>query len=647
MGLIKCIDCGKEFSDRVEACPNCACPTKEILKELSHKKKENVEVSKTLLNEIKKTNVDEEKEYKPYKVDKKKLMNSNEMKRFAFNSIVPLIEKELKEKIIKLKETKFDKDDIDFYIETKSKKIGIKVFIEIAPNKVGYHYIDDLVKKSQEKGWLFATANIGVGARNEIFFNRRIVLNEAEYMFDYQQLKFHEIYSSEEESEIKYSLSRVPETYDYILKNIPDYVSPFAVQKPEINYNNKFYGDTYQEELREVFYKNKFSIDDFQFYHKFIFNLAIAINHRVDVERLFLTFSNCVEFCKGNLYSDSVPVVHNKIIPMVVEELEKNSFVNLSKYEKYNFAFYVYYFITSKETDGAIISPEKMNEIKINVFNNFPKHFGFYSLAEKREKERQINSYENIYKMLQDGIDFVKNNFQQFININLKINNSGVKILIDFAAVNVEVNKLLQDARNKMKFLQTGFDMTREFPKKEIYIMYRKSLESYIDLLELDYNMNHKLCNKSKGGRYGFFEYRKDSKNRNEKCNETIQLIEKLSNIFTIKELSKNSYLMIDACKHLVIDLKDKYYNEVKDNNKLFKSFREELCDFYDYVLTLPFDKDAEDFRRGVLFTIENFIELIEFNEAQKPDLNKIYSQEEDLLIDFDIIRDKIYEIQV
>lgn len=757
MGLIKCIDCGKEFSDRVEACPNCACPTKEIIKELSSENKEKVELSKLLFNGIKKINIDAdkykkeekyrikiykdifanlnkiednlkelnykksdslkkkqekiynecmksddnvllidylynsyyaiiefieefdeevndkclveiinkiknliesvanfseedlevEKKYKPYIVDKKKLMNSNEMKRFAFNSIVPFIEKELEEKIIKIKETKFENDDVDFYIDTHSKKIGIKVFIEIAPNKVGYHYIDNLVKKCQEKGYLFATASIGVGARDEVFFNRRIVLNEAEYMFDYQQLKFHEIYSDEDKSEIKYSLSRVPETYDYILKNIPDYVSPLAVQKPEVKYNNKYYGDSYQKELREVFYKNKYPVEDFQFYYKFIFNLAIAINHKLDIERLFLTFINCVEFCKGNLYSDSVPVLHHEIMPVVVEELEKNSFVDLSKYEKYNFAFYVYHFIISKETDGDILSPEKMNEIKINVFNNFPKHFGFYSLAEKREKERQINSYENIYKMLEDGIDFVNNNFQQFTNINLMINNSGVKTPINFADVNEKINELLKDARNKMKFLQNGFDITQEFSKKEIYTMYRKALNSYIDLLELDHNMNHKLCNKSKGGRYGFFEYRKDSKIRNQKCNETVQLIEMLSNIFTIKKLSKNSYLMIDACKHLVIDLKDKYYNEIKDNKKLYKSFREELCNFHDYVLTMPFDKDAEDFRRGVLFTIENFIELIEFNEEQNPDLNKIYSQEEDILIDFDIIRDKIYEIQV
>lgn len=31
MALITCIECGKEFSDRASACPNCGCPISEIL----------------------------------------------------------------------------------------------------------------------------------------------------------------------------------------------------------------------------------------------------------------------------------------------------------------------------------------------------------------------------------------------------------------------------------------------------------------------------------------------------------------------------------------------------------------------------------------------------------------------------------------
>lgn len=35
MALILCSECGKEFSDKAQACPNCACPTIEIIKQIN------------------------------------------------------------------------------------------------------------------------------------------------------------------------------------------------------------------------------------------------------------------------------------------------------------------------------------------------------------------------------------------------------------------------------------------------------------------------------------------------------------------------------------------------------------------------------------------------------------------------------------
>ena len=35
MALITCTECGKEFSEKASACPNCGCPTEEILNELA------------------------------------------------------------------------------------------------------------------------------------------------------------------------------------------------------------------------------------------------------------------------------------------------------------------------------------------------------------------------------------------------------------------------------------------------------------------------------------------------------------------------------------------------------------------------------------------------------------------------------------
>ena len=46
MALIKCDECGKEFSDKANACPNCACPVE--------RKKENIKEYTELSNEEKK-----------------------------------------------------------------------------------------------------------------------------------------------------------------------------------------------------------------------------------------------------------------------------------------------------------------------------------------------------------------------------------------------------------------------------------------------------------------------------------------------------------------------------------------------------------------------------------------------------------------
>ena len=38
MALITCTECGKEFSDKASACPNCGCPTSEIINTNSEEK---------------------------------------------------------------------------------------------------------------------------------------------------------------------------------------------------------------------------------------------------------------------------------------------------------------------------------------------------------------------------------------------------------------------------------------------------------------------------------------------------------------------------------------------------------------------------------------------------------------------------------
>lgn len=42
MALIKCTECGKAFSDKASACPNCGCPTLTILEELNNQEGETI-----------------------------------------------------------------------------------------------------------------------------------------------------------------------------------------------------------------------------------------------------------------------------------------------------------------------------------------------------------------------------------------------------------------------------------------------------------------------------------------------------------------------------------------------------------------------------------------------------------------------------
>lgn len=51
MALITCTECGKEFSEKAPACPNCGCPTEEILKELTTVSTADNEVSQYEIDE--------------------------------------------------------------------------------------------------------------------------------------------------------------------------------------------------------------------------------------------------------------------------------------------------------------------------------------------------------------------------------------------------------------------------------------------------------------------------------------------------------------------------------------------------------------------------------------------------------------------
>ncbi len=50
MALIKCSECGKEFSDKASACPNCACPVLDINTKKEHKQIKEKEIIRATFN---------------------------------------------------------------------------------------------------------------------------------------------------------------------------------------------------------------------------------------------------------------------------------------------------------------------------------------------------------------------------------------------------------------------------------------------------------------------------------------------------------------------------------------------------------------------------------------------------------------------
>lgn len=62
MALIKCTECGKDISDKAAACPNCGCPTEEVLAVLEEKAKMETQRAKLQADKLNEEKIKLEKE---------------------------------------------------------------------------------------------------------------------------------------------------------------------------------------------------------------------------------------------------------------------------------------------------------------------------------------------------------------------------------------------------------------------------------------------------------------------------------------------------------------------------------------------------------------------------------------------------------
>ena len=124
-----------------------------------------------------------------------------------------------------------------------------------------------------------------------------------------------------------------------------------------------------------------------------------------------------------------------------------------------------------------------------------------------------------------------------------------------------------------------------------------------------------------------------------------MELVQHLANNFAIKTFPRETTLMIDNCKRLFIDFKG-MYDKCLEQETGYTKLKNELCEFYDKFLIMPFSPDNKQFRDGVLFTITDFIELLEYRENNSDNV-KITELENKLFANLEIINDQIYEIIV
>lgn len=374
MGLLKCPDCGKEFSDRIDACPNCACPKSAVLKELESKKEVQVN------NEIK------SEEINPFKYTKKDLMSYEELKIFSIQSILPYIFEELK--INKADISECDAQyGVDFIAKTTDGAIGIKFIIDIAPNKSIKLYDEDAAKKMYSLGFKFAVAQIGVGSKDELRFQRRVVLKNDGYLFNYTGLKYFEY---KDYSNVRLSLSE-DTSWKYIFNPQTNEENPYTIKKEKRACREDFNSDSYEPTIQGLFDKYYIQSRHREFLKEYILSLAESIQYSLSAENTLVNFMNCVDYCQGLFLSSSKAVKENKIILKTIELLEENSLISLDKYELFNFGFYVYYFLKNGGTNAEMISSSLADKMKIDLYYSTPELFGF-------EKKVIMNSGDNELK---------------------------------------------------------------------------------------------------------------------------------------------------------------------------------------------------------------------------------------------------------
>ena len=156
------------------------------------------------------------------------------------------------------------------------------------------------------------------------------------------------------------------------------------------------------------------------------------------------------------------------------------------------------------------------------------KSVKFFCIGNGGTKLIHQSSVDNTYIMHTKIKEFIDVHFRRFDEINIEINQNSVSTFIDFHKAQLEFIQIRGEVEKIKGFLDISFNQISS-NERELYLLFYDTIKNFLTLINMDIAMASKLDAKARAcGKYGFFEYRKDSKERNQQSNATRILAQRL-----------------------------------------------------------------------------------------------------------------------
>lgn len=124
--------------------------------------------------------------------------------------------------------------------------------------------------------------------------------------------------------------------------------------------------------------------------------------------------------------------------------------------------------------------------------------------------------------------EFIDVHFRRFDEITIEKNRQFPFTPVDFHKVELEFIQIRKAIVDIKDFLDTAFDDNLQI-ERDLYLLFCEVVKNFLLLLDMDISVASKLDAKAHAcGKYGYFEYKRDSKERNRQSDITRIMAQKL-----------------------------------------------------------------------------------------------------------------------